>query len=89
MAAKEKSLHQPFIRYLISVSREYLDTGTKRENTTGKDATSMLKNAILLSVVMLLLCAIRHTHRLFSVEEQGVGVTRGFFFQSRKILGMK
>ena len=89
MAAKEKSLHQPFTIYLISVSREYLDTGTKREDTTGKDTTSMLKNAILLSVVVLLLCAISHTHRLFSVEEQGVWVTRGFFSQNRKILGMK
>ena len=74
-AAREKSLHQPFIQYLISVSREYLDTGTKREDTTGKDTTSMLKNAILLFVFMLLLCAVCHTHRLFSVEEQGIGVT--------------
>ena len=50
---------------------------------------SMLKSAILLSVVMVLLCAVSHSHLLFSIEEQGVGVTQGFFSQSRKILGMK
>ena len=81
-------LHQPFIRYLISVTQEYLDTGSKREDTTGKDAMSMLKNAILLSVVMVLLCSVSHTH-LLSVEEQGLGAMRGFFSQSRMILGMK
>ena len=49
----------------------------------------MLNNAILLFVVMLLLCAVSHTHHLFPVEEQGVGVTQGFFSQIWKILGMK
>ena len=89
MAVKEKSLHHPLIRYLISVCREYLDTGTKREDTTGNDATSMLKDDILLSVVTLLLCAVNHAHGLFSVENQGAGVTRGFFSQRRKIVGLK
>ena len=68
---------------------KYLDTGTKREDATGKDATSMLKDAILLSVVMLLLCAVNHAHSLFSAEEQGAGVTRDFFSQRRKIVGLK
>ena len=68
---------------------QYLDTGTKREDATGKEATSMLKDAILLSVVMLLLCAVNHAHGIFSAEEQGAGVTRGFFSQRRKIVGLK
>ena len=88
-ASKEKSLHQPFIRHLIRVSREYLDPGIKREDTTGKDATSMLKDAILLSVVILLICAVNHAYGLFFFEEQGAGVTRGFFSQRRKIVGLK
>ena len=63
----------------MSVYREYFDTGTKREDATGRKATSMLKDAILLSVVILLLCAVNDAHRLFSVKEQGAGVKQGFF----------
>ena len=76
---RRKKLHQSSTRYLISVHREYLDTGTKREDATGRNSTSMFKDAILLSVVMLLLCAVNHAHHLFSVEEQGAGVTMLLF----------
>ena len=87
-------IYNSFIQFshshpLSRVSEEYLDTGTKRKDTTGKDTMSMLKDAILLSVVMLLLCAINHAHSLVSVEEQGAGMTRGSFSQRRKILGLK
>ena len=58
-----KTVHLPLPQYLISVSKRY-EADYKRKETTGKNATSMLEDAILLSVAMLLLCAANHAYRL-------------------------
>lgn len=47
----------PFPQYLTRVTGSYCEVGYKREATIAKNATSVLENAILLSVAMLLLSA--------------------------------
>ena len=69
-AAKEKTVPQHLHQYLISVFRRYHEDNYKRIDTTGKDATSMLEDAILLSVAMLLLCDLDHAHRLSLMENK-------------------
>ena len=54
---RRKKHHLPFHQYLTSVIGSYCEVGYKREATTGENTTSVLENAILLSVAMMLLSA--------------------------------
>ena len=88
-AAKEKTVPQHLHRYLISVSRRYHEDNYERIDTTGKDATSMLEDAILLSVAMLLLCDFDHAHPLSLVEDKQLEAKQSSFSWGRMIAEIK